>query len=324
MKMPTPSRRLVAAIAALRLAGAAVAQTYPAKPVRMVVPFGAGGATDVLARILAERISVNWGQPVVVEARPGGNTMIGTELVLNAAPDGYTLLMVAQTHAANAALYPDLRWDPARDFVGAGLFARTVPFFIVPVSLPVKDLAEFVALAKAQPGKLDYGHSGLGSPPHLSVELFKRIAGIDLQGVPYKGNAGIMLDLLSGRLSAALLSAVSTTSQAKAGKIRQLAVMDGKRAKAFPDVPTIVEAGYPEAQTQSWFGVVMHAKTPREVVKRVTDEIEKAAKAPDMFERLDKAGAEASFLNSQEFDALIKKDIATWTRVVREAGIKPE
>jgi tripartite-type tricarboxylate transporter receptor subunit TctC len=323
--MTTCLRWLSAVLAGCLFAGAAAAaQSYPSRAVRMVVPFGAGGVTDVLARILAERMSVSWGQPVVVEARPGGNTMIGTEVVLNAPADGYTLLMVAQTHAANAALYPDLRWDPARDFTGAGLFARTVPFFVVPVTLPVKDMAEFIALAKSQPGKLDYGHSGLGSPPHLSVELFKRIAGVDLQAVPYKGNATIMTDLLSGRLSAALLSAVSTTSHARAGKIKQLAVMDSKRAKAFPDVPTIVEAGYPEAQTQSWFGVVMNSKTPRDVVKRVTDEIEKAAKAPEMFERLEKAGAEVSFLNSQEFDALIRKDIATWTRVVREAGIKPE
>ena len=314
----------LALLAAAAFCSPAWSQAYPSKPVRMVVPFGAGGVTDILARVLAERMSANWGQPVIVEPRPGGNTMVGTENVLNSPADGYTLLMVTQTHAANAAIYPDLRWDPARDFAGAGLFARSVPILAVPTSLPVKNLAEFVALAKAQPGKLNYGHSGIGSPPHLSFELFKRAAGIDVQPVPYKGNANIMTDLLSGQLSATLLSAVSTTPHARAGKVRQLAIMDAKRTKAFPDLPTVVEAGYPDAQAQSWFGVIMHGKTPREIVRRVSDEIEKVTKEPGMAERLEKAGAELSFLNWQEMDALIRKDIATWTRVVKEAGIKLE
>ena len=318
-----PVVAVFALVAALWTAPAA-AQAYPAKPVRIVVPFGAGGVTDLLARILAERMSAGWGQPVVVEARPGGNTMVGTELVLNAPADGYTLLMVTQNHAANAAIYPDLRWDPVRDFSAGGLFARTVPFLAVPINLPVKNVAEFVAYAKSQPGKLDYGHSGVGSPPHLSFELFKRATKIDVQPVPYKGNAQIMTDLLSGRLTAVLLSEVTTAPHARAGKIRQLAVMDAKRTRGFPDVPTIVEAGYPEAQAQSWFGIVMHGKTPRDIVKRVSDEMEKVSRGADLQEKLDKSGAELSFLNHQDFDALIKKDVATWTRVVKEAGIKPE
>ena len=316
--------RLIVVVLAMGFAGNGAAQPYPSKPVRMVVPFPAGGTVDVLARILAERVSSNWGQPVVVEPRPGGNTMIGTEIVLNAPADGYTWLMVAQTHAVNAAIYRDLRWDPARDFAAAGLFAKTVPYFVVPVSLPARDMREFVSLARAQPGKLNYGHSGIGSPPHLAFELFKRTAAIDVQGVPYKGNPGVMADVLAGRLSGAILSAVSTTSHAKGGKVRQLAVLDSKRTKAFPEVPTIVEAGYPEAQTASWFGVVLHSGTPREIVRRVTGEIEKAAKAPDMSERLENAGAESAFLNAEEFDALIRRDIVIWTRVVKEAGIKPE
>ena len=301
-----------------------VAQTYPTRPIRLIVPFGTGGATDVLARMLAERLSSNMNQTVVVESRPGGNTLIGTEVVWSAPADGYTLLMVTQTHAANAALYPDLRWDPVRDFSAAGLFARSVPLLAIPSSLPAKNLAEFIAYAKANPGKLDYGHSGVGSPPHLAFELFKRVAAVEIQAIPYKGNAAVVTDLLSGRLSACLLAAVSTSAQAKAGKVRHLAIMDTKRSKAFPEVPSIAELGYPDAQSQSWFGVVVHAKTPREITKRLSDEIEKVTRAPDMAERLERAGAEAAPMTAEAMDALIRKEVVTWTRVVKEGGLKPE
>lgn len=300
------------------------AETYPTKPIRMVIPFAAGGVVDILGRILAERISANWGQPIVVEPRPGGNTMIGTELVLSAPPDGYTWLMVAQNHAVNAAVFPDLRWDPVRDFVGAGLFARTVPYLIVPASLPVQNLDEFIRLAKSQPGKLNYGHAGVGSPPHLGFELFKHVVGITITPIPYKGNPPIVADLMSGRLNAALLSSVTTGPAAKGGKVKPLAVMDSRRSRAFPEVPSIAEAGYPDAQTASWFGVVLSAKTPGPIVKRIADEIEKAAKSPDMSERLEKVGAELSHLGPKDFNALIARDVVTWKRVIKEAGIKLE
>ncbi len=316
--------RVLALVASIIIPASVVAQTYPAKPVRMVVPFPGGGVVDILGRILAEQISANWGQQVVVEPKPGGNTMIGTEAVLNAPPDGYTWLLVAQTHAVNAAIFPDLRWDPARDFIGAGLFARTVPYLIVPASASSKTLAEFVARAKSEPGKLNYGHAGIGSPPHLGFELFKRVAGLDIQAIPYKGNPQIQSGLISGLIDAALLSSISIAGPAKAGQIRPLAVMGAKRSARFPDVPSVVEAGLPDAQTASWFGVVLHAKTPPDIVKRIANEIEKAAMAPGTAARLDKLGAELAHLPPAAFDELIRRDIATWKRLVKEAGIKTQ
>lgn len=328
MKVPTLCLRLIAnvaaTVAATMLACPAAAQTYPGKLVRVVVPYVSGGVVDVMGRILAERVSASWGQQVIVEQKPGANGMIGTEFVLNSAPDGYTWLLASTAVLANAAIYPDLRWEPARDFSGAAVFARAPIFFVVPASLPVKDLREYVELARSQPGKLDYGNPGNGTTPHLSFELFKRTAGIDVQPVPYKGSAPILPDLIAGRLSATLLPTVLTTSQAKSGTLKVLAVLNAQRARAFPDVPTLAETGYPEAQIASWYGVMLPARTPRDIVRRVAEEIEKVVKTPEMIDRLDKAGGEATFLGADEFDAQVRRDGVLLKRIIREAGIKPQ
>ena len=316
---------LTIAVAVL-MAGAVRGQNYPVKPVRLVVPYPAGGVADVMSRIIAERISANWGQSVIVDPKPGGDGIIGTETVLNAPADGYTWLGVSSGHAAIGGLNPNLRWSPVRDFAAAGMFAQSSAYFVVPANLPVRDLAEFVALAKAQPGILNFGHPGVGLTPYLSMQLFKRVTDIDLQDVPYKGNPQIMADLMPGRISAAILSAASIIGPARSGKIKVLAVMNARRTKAFPDVPTIAEAGkaFAEAQVSpAWFGIVLHAKTPVELVKRAADEVDKAAHGADMAERLEKLGAEPAFLGAQEFDALIRRDGETWGRVIKQSGMQP-
>lgn len=314
--------RLACAALALAAAAGAHAQAYPNKPVRIIVPYPAGGVVDIMGRLIAERISASWGQQVLVEPKPGANGMIGTEAVLNAPPDGYTWLLASTSHVSNAALYPDLRWDPVRDFAAAGLFARSLNFFVVPASLPVQSVKDYVALAKSQPGKLNYGNPGNGTPPHLAFELFKHVAGIDVQPIGYKGFPPIVPDLISGRLSATMLSAPLTIAQAKSGNIRLLAVLSDKRLRDFPDVPTLAEAGYAEAQLTSWFGVVMPAKTPREIVLRVGEEIEKAVKSPELIDRLDKSGGVAAYLGPADFEALMRREVPVWKRVVQQAGIK--
>lgn len=316
----------IACVALAMLAAAQVvhAQAYPAKPVKVIVPYPAGGVVDIMARLIAERISASWGQQVIVEPRPGANGMIGTELVLNSPPDGYTWLLASTSHVSNAALYPDLRWDPVRDFAAGGLFARSLNFFVVPSSLPVHSVKDYVALAKTQPGKLNYGNPGNGTPPHLAFELFKHVAGIDVQSIGYKGFPPIVPDLISGRLSATMLSAPLTIAQAKSGNLRLLAVLSERRLKDFPDVPTLAEAGYGEAQLTSWFGVVLPGKTPPEIVQRVGAEIEKAVKSPEMAERLDKTGGVAAYLGPADFEALMRRELPVWKRVVQQAGIKAQ
>lgn len=306
------------------VSGSALSQSYPSKPVRLVVPYPAGGVVDVLGRIIAEAIATNWGQQIIVEPRPGANAMIGTENVLNSPPDGYTWLLASQSHAANAALYPDLRWDPAKDFVAAGLFARSVNYFVVPTSLPVSDLRSYVAMAKAQPNKLSYGNPGNGTPSHLAFELFKRAADVEIEAIGYKGNPPLLADLITGRLSATILTAVLTNNNVKTGRIKPLAVMAEERTKEYPDVPTLAEAGYPDAQILSWFAVVIPAKVPPEVQNRIAAEVEKAAKAPVVQERLRKAGAVPSFVGAADFTAQIRKDVEIWKRVVKQAGIKAD
>jgi tripartite-type tricarboxylate transporter receptor subunit TctC len=301
------------------------AQAYPAKPVRLVVPYPAAGVAEVMSRLAAERIAAQWGQPVIIEPRPGGNGVIGTEAVLAAPADGYTWLGVSSGHAAIGGLNPKLRWNPATDFVAAGLFAQSSSYFVVPAVLAARDLKEFVALARSQPGQHNFGHPGVGLTPYLSMENFKRVTGVALQDVPYKGNPQIMADLIPGRISAAVLSSASIIGPARGGQVKVLAVMNARRTKSFPDVPTVAEAGFPEATVSpTWFGIVMRTGTPTEIVKRAASEVEKAAKSPELMAQLEKLGAEPAHLGAEEFDAVIRRDMNTWARVIKESGMKLE
>ncbi|MEI6719425.1 MAG: tripartite tricarboxylate transporter substrate binding protein [Betaproteobacteria bacterium] len=316
---------IVAALAASTLCAAAfAADPYPAKPVRALVPYPAGGIVDIMGRLIAERVSASWGQQVIVESRPGANGMIATEALLAAPADGYTWLIASASHVSNASIYKDqLRWDPIRDFAPIGMFGKAYNFLVVPATSPVKTVAEYIALAKSKPGALDYGSPGTGTPPHIAFELLKHSAGIDVQQIGYKGYAPLMPDLFAGRLSASMLASTLTITHAKAGSVRVLAVLNDDRVKEFPNVPTLAESGYPEAQLVSWFGVLMHRKTPPEILRRVTAEVEKIATSQDFKDRLEKTGNLSAYLGPEAFEAHMRREMPTWDRIVKTVGIKP-
>lgn len=315
-------RKLLTLIAMTALIAPALsAQPFPSRPIRVVVPYPAGGVVDVVARAISERIAANLGQPLIVENRPGGYTVVATEHVLAAPADGYTWLIAPPAFAANVTLL-ELRFDPLRDFIPAARFALSADYFLVPATLPVKDVAEYVQLVKSQPGKHNFGAPGIGGAAHLAYEQFKRAANLDITTVPYQGAPPIIPDLVSGQLSSAFLPAVVTIPQVKGGRVKPLAVISQKRQKALPDVPTIGEAGYPGVQATLWVGVVLHAKTPRELQRRVADEIDKALASPEVLARLDALGAEPAFLGPEAFDAFIRQEVTMNGRVIKDAGIK--
>jgi tripartite-type tricarboxylate transporter receptor subunit TctC len=318
--LAAPAAALLAALTAT----AALAQPYPNKPPRAVVPYPPGGIVDIMGRFIVERVSANWGTQIIVENRAGANGMIATEAVLNAPADGYTWLIASASHVSNAAIYKsELRWDPIRDFAPVGMFGKAYNFLTVPASSPAKTVAELVAMVKAEPGKHNFGNPGNGTPPHIAFELFKHSAGLDIQGIGYKGYAPLLPDLFAGRLSSSMLASTLAITHAKAGSVRVLAVLNDERVKEFPDVPTLAQAGYPEAQLVSWFGVLVARKTPPEIVKRIAAEVEKAAKSPEFRDRLEKAGNLPAYLGPEAFEAHMKAEMPNWERIVKTVGIKP-
>ena len=296
----------------------AEAQEFPNRPIRIVIPYSPGSVTDVFARIIAQNMQEQWKGSIVVESKSGANGSIAAEEVARAAPDGYTWLLVTTFFTASPALAKDLRWDPVKDFIPIGQICRAPNFFIVPSSLPVKSVGEFVALAKSKPGALNYSHPGKGSTGHLGFELFKRLAGIDVTGVGYRGYPQMVPDIASGLINATFLSANQALAQVQTGAIR--VISDG-RSKYFPDVPTLAEQGFAEAQVTPWFGVVVPAATPQPVVARISAALEAALATPDVQQKLDSGGCEARNAPLGAFADIIKADVALWARVVKEAGI---
>lgn len=298
-------------------------QDLLSKPVRLLIPYPAGGVVDVVGRILSNGVAANLKTPVVVENRVGGNTIIATEAVLQAPPDGHTWLLAPIAFATNASLF-QLRWDPARDFTPAARYAVSPDVFLVPATSPAKSVAEYVALAKRTPGSLNYGAPGIGGASHLAFELFKRDAGIDVTMIPYQGTPPVLPDLINGQVSGAFIPASVAIGQLKSGKVRALAIVSPNRSKALPEVPTFSELGYPRIQNSLWMGVVLPPKTPEAVVSRVAREIERVTKSADALEQLEKVGAEPAFLAPEQFAAFIRAEMSTWGRVIKEAGIKPQ
>jgi len=325
--MNGPVMRIATSIAAaLCLAAAPLAgaqSTYPTKPVRLVVPFPAGGTTDILARAAAQKLSEAWGQQVIVDNRPGAGGNIGAELVAKAPPDGYTLLMgTVGTHAINASLYSKLPYDHVKDFAPAILVAGVPNVLVVNPSLPVNSVADLIAYAKANPGKLNFASSGSGTSIHLSGELFKTLAGVQMTHVPYKGSAPALTDLMGGQVQLMFDNLPSSLAFIKAGKLRALAVTSTSRAAALPDVPTMIEAGVPGFEASSWFGIVAPAGTPREAVMRINGDVAKWLASPDARERLSSQGAIAAGGSPEDFARHIASDTAKWARVVKESGAK--
>jgi tripartite-type tricarboxylate transporter receptor subunit TctC len=304
---------------------ARAADPYPTKPIKMIVAFSAGGATDVIARIVSQKLSESLGQSVVVDNRPGATGIIGTDIVAKSPADGYTLLMVtAGTHAINASLFKDLPYDPVKDFVHINFTATAPNVLIVNNSVPANDVKSLIKLAKDKPGTLTYGSAGSGSTLHLSGELFETMAVVDLTHIPYKGGAPAMTDLLGERLTMMFDSISSAVPRIKTGKVRALGVTSAKRSVALPDVPTIAEAGVPGYDSTAWFGVVAAANTPKEIVNKLNAEINKVLANPEVREKLYGLGTEPAGGTPEQFSAHVKSEVEKWRKVVVDSNVKPD
>ena len=313
---------LAAGLAVVAASGAGWAQeSFPTRPVRLVVPYSPGSVVDVFGRIVAQNMAAQWNGSIIVESKSGANGSIAAEEVARAAPDGYTWLMVTTFFSASPALDAKLRWDPVRDYIPIGQVCRAPNFFIVPVTLPVKTVGEYVALAKAKPGTLNYSHPGKGSTGHLGFELFKKLAGIDVTAVGYRGYPQMVPDIASGLITSTFLSANQALAQVQSGTIRIIGAINDGRSKYFPDAPTMAEQGFGEAQVTPWFGVVVPAGTPQPIVDRISKALEAALATPDVRDKLDIAGCEPKSAPLGQFADIIKSDVALWAKVVKEAGI---
>ena len=308
-------------ILALCLGGAAQAQ-YPVRPIRIIVAYTPAGTTDILARAIGQKFTEAWKQPVIVENRPGANGNIGTEVAAKAPADGYTLLMgTAGTHAVNPGLYPKLPYDAVGDFAPVSLTAIVPNILVIHNALPAKNVQDLIAYAKKNPGKLSFGSPGIGSTGHLSAELFKSLAGIDMVHVAYKGSAPTLQDLMGGQVQVVIDNIPPYLPHVKAGKIRALAVTPSKRSPAVPELPTMAEAGVKGYDAASWFGLFAPGGTPAEVVDKLSEETRRILALPDMRDKLLGLGAQPSGSTPEEFARFIEAEIAKWGRVIRSANV---
>jgi len=317
--------RAAALAGSLLVAAAAFAQDYPAKPLRLIVPFPPGGGNDTVARVIAQRMSPALGQPVVVDNRPGAGGSVGAEAVAKAPADGYTLFLAGVgSHAVNPNLHPKLPYDPVKDFAPITLIASAPSVLVVNPSIPARNVAEFTAYARANPGKLNYASNGNGSAAQLAATMYESMAGVRMVHVPYKGIAPALTDLLNGEVQLMFGTIVALVPHLQAGKLRALAVTSRKRSVLLPDVPTLAESGLPDYQAGSWYGVLAPAGTPRPIIERLHGTIVKALQQPDVAQRLAAEGAEVIGSTPEEFGAHIKAELARVAEVVRAAGIKIE
>src|SRR5262245_7510746 len=297
---------------------------YPARPIHLIGQ-SAGSTADTLSRFVGQKLTERWGQPVIVENRPGAGGTIGTDAVAKSPPDGYTLVMGhVGTHASAPAVYPSLPYDPERDFAPITLVATLPIVLVVHPSLPVKNITELVTHAKQKPGTLNYSSAGSGTSSHLTGELFNVLTGAGLTHVPYKGAAPAMTAVLAGDVQVSFLSALSAAAQVKSGKVRAIAVSSRQRYAGAPDIPSAVEAGLPEFDSSVWFALFAPAKTPQPIVVRLNREVIDALGAPDVKEFLLKQGAEVSTTTPEELAAFLRSEISKWAKVVRESGAKAE
>jgi tripartite-type tricarboxylate transporter receptor subunit TctC len=316
---------LLAWLAACTLAAPlAQAQTYPAKPLRLVVPFPAGGGTDIISRSLGERLAAELGQPVIVDNRPGAGTVIGTDNVAKSAPDGYSLLMATFAHAVNPALQPKLPYSTTQSFAPVALVGRSPNVMVVNPGKPFKSVAEVLAYARANPGKLSYGSFGNGTSAHLAGELFKSLAKVDMVHVPYKGSAPALTDLLGGQIDLMFTTVASVAQYIKSDRLRALAVTSAARSPAYPNLPTIAEAGVPGYAAESWYGIYVPAGTPGPIIKRLNDAVHAAVKADAFRSRIEEEGLVISSGPPEELGKYVQAEEARWQRVVTDAKIKAD
>ena len=296
---------------------------YPARPIRIIVPFPPGGGADAFARTLQPALSGVLGQPLVLDNRPGASSVIGTELTARATPDGYTLVLITTTYTVNPSLIRKLPYDPLKDLTAVSLAVRQPNILVVHPSTPVQSIKELVALAKTKAGTLTYASGGNGSQPHLAGELLQMLAGIELNHVPYKGSGPGVTALLGGQVAMMFVGPLAIQAHVKAGKLRALAVADRKRSPALPEVPTVSEAGFPGLETGTWYGFLAPAGTPRRVIDRFHAAVLKALSTPEMKSQLTAQSVEVVGAGPGEFGQLIREEIAKWAKLVKRAGITP-
>ena len=316
--------KLFAALLVLLAAQTASAQSnYPNRAVKILVGFTPGTAPDVVARILADRFAEVWGAPFVVENIPGAGSNIATDRVAKATADGYTLLMGGNSSLViNPSLFETLPFDPLRDFAPISQIFIAANVLAIPPEVPVKTVADLVALAKAEPGKLSYAHAGVGTSQHLAAELFKYMAHVDIKAVPYRGTTAFMPDLLANRITMSFANITNVLPLAREGKLRALAITSLRRSVLAPDLPTMAESGFPGFEAVPWFGLLAPAGTPQEVLDKLHDETVKAMATPEVAKRFDELGLEAVGNTPAEFTAIIRKETPEWAKVIRDAGIK--
>jgi tripartite-type tricarboxylate transporter receptor subunit TctC len=318
------SVRLSAALFAVLPGLCAYGQDYPARPARIVVPFAPGGPNDIIVRLVAQKLTEAWGQPMVVENRPGAGGNIGTDFVAKAAADGYTLLSVGPGSLIINPLIGKVPYDTARDFAPVTLMARAPNALVAHPSLPASSVKELIALARSQPGRINYGSGGNGSTPHLAGALFAAMAGIELTHVPYKGTAPATADLIGGQVQIAFLGIPTVLPHVKSGKVRVLAVTGKRRSPELPEVSTVDEAGVPGYELSPWYGLLAPAGTPRGIVARLAAEVTKIVRAAEIRDKLAVQGAEVAGGSPEEFAAVIQADSLTWSRVVKDTGMRGE
>jgi tripartite-type tricarboxylate transporter receptor subunit TctC len=317
------SPKLIAGLVLAILCCAAAAQNYPAKTVRMVVGYPPGGPTDVLARIVSQKLTQSWGQQVIVDNRPGASGMIGAEFTVRAAPDGYTLLMVPVTYAVTPSLFSKMTYDVEKDLAPVAQVAAAPFILVVHPTLPVKTVKDLIALARSRPGQLNFASASTGGMPHLAGELFNTMTGVKMVHIPYKGAAPATTDLISGQVTLMFNNMLSAMPQVKAGRLRAVAVTSLKRSAAAPELPTIAET-VPGYEANGWYGAFAPAATPKDIINRLNAEMNRIMKMPDVTQRLAGDGVEAVGTTPEQFGAYLKQEVAKWGKVVRASGAKAD
>jgi tripartite-type tricarboxylate transporter receptor subunit TctC len=312
-------KRILIAAAMLLGSSLALAQAYPNKPIRIVVPFTPGSATDIMARIVGEKLGAAWGQTVVVENKPGAGGTVGSAFVAKSEPDGYTLLVVSTGHVVNPVLYPGLNYDTVGDFAGITPLASLPNVLVVGANSPIKSVSELIAAAKANPGKLNYASAGTGSATHVNAEKFRAITGIQATHIPFKGTPETITETVAGRVDFMFTPVLSSIPMIRDNRMRALAVSTAQRSSALPEVPTVAEAAVPGFVFDFWIGLLAPAKTPRDVVNKLNQEVNKALNQPDVKERMAKLGGEPLPMTPERFDAFIREEHATLSGIMKDA-----